>query len=79
MSGGHFNGGEWFMENIADELHTLHSKNEYMFSPAVIEEMKKVESALRRLHLAVHHLDKLISSDYSEESYFKAIGRDFHE
>ena len=88
MSGGHWDGRQFCMNMIADDLEDLVEKNDddtlddwgnrkgKGYSPKTLERIKKTALALRALERAVHHIDYLLSGDHGEDTFDKAWRRD---
>jgi hypothetical protein len=88
MSGGHWDGREFSMTMIADDLaHVIENNDDKTpndwgnpkgkgFSEKTLARIKKVEASLRVLERAVHHIDYLLSGDHGEGSFNKAWDKD---
>lgn len=88
MSGGHWDGREFSMTMIADDLaHVIENNDDKTlnewgnpigrgYSEETLARIKQVEATLRVLKRAVHHIDYLLSGDHGEESFNKAWARD---
>jgi hypothetical protein len=70
MSGGAFNYREYVLGDIAEELdRQIHSETR-TYSEQFIQLMRKKKRILEDLEDDLKKIDKVISGDLSEESYF---------
>ena len=79
MSGGHFDGQQYRLDEIADSIEQLIKdndvKNEYgesnNYSIRTINKLKKTIKNLRKTAKQVQRVDWLVGGDDSEESFHK--------
>jgi len=71
MSGGHFNGSQWSMINIAEDIEHL-IENEHNIPCDIVATFKQVASELKTLKEKVRAIDYYISGDYGEDSFREA-------
>jgi hypothetical protein len=83
MSGGHFDYDQFRISNIADSIQVEIDKNNIEengykreYSPEVIEEFKKAIKILKLASTYAHKIDYLISGDYGNESFLKALKKE---
>jgi hypothetical protein len=88
MSGGHWDGRQFAMTMIADDLDHVVETNDNDtldewgnrqgkgYSKRTLDRIKKTALALRALERAVHHIDYLLSGDHGEDTFDKAWRRD---
>jgi len=85
MSGGHFNYGQYTIQQIADEVEQIildNNKTEknqygdtigYNFSPETIEEFKRGLLILRQAYVYAQRIDWLVSCDDGEDSFHRRL------
>jgi hypothetical protein len=69
MSGGYFYKYFASLENIAEEIEEIRSKNENNFSLKTLSKMRKTVTLLRKSSEMVKRVDYLLSGDEGEESF----------
>lgn len=88
MSGGHWDGRQFVMTEVADDLdHVVETNDDETlngwgdrkgkgYSKETLDRIKKTALALRTLERAVHHIDYLLSGDHGEDTFDAAWRRD---
>lgn len=78
MSGGHFNGSQYHIERIAEELERVIELNseEPNYSSETIEEFRKGLDFLRKAHIYAQRIDWLLSGDDGEDSFHRRLAED---
>ena len=87
MSGGFFNGDDYTLESIADQIERAIERNktpdEYGYSTAynndTISLFKQTSNLLRLAGLFVHRIDWLLEGDDGEDSFFTRLQEDLAE
>lgn len=85
MSGGHFNYGQYTIQQIADDVDQIIHDNDnkeknqygdtigYNFSPETIEEFKRGLLILRQAYIYAQRIDWLVSCDDGEDSFHRRL------
>lgn len=78
MSGGHFNGAQYFLRDIADSIDTViyqweTSGSPEGFSEPTIAEFREAVRLLRRAEVYAQRIDYLMSGDDSEDTFQKRL------
>jgi len=91
MSGGHFNGSEFSIMNISDEIQNLIRSNGNKeldgwgyplysdFSPEVIEKFKEAVVALDKAYVYARRVDYLVSGDDGPETFLERLSEELKE
>lgn len=74
MSGGHFDGKEYILKHLAEELEELVTKREeYNLSANCVRLIKRQIHLLECVYITIHRIDYLVSGDDSEETFHKRL------
>ena len=78
MSGGHFNGSQSPIEQIAEERERVIQLNaeEPNYSSETVAEFRKGLDFLRKAHIYAQRIDWLLSGDDGEDSFHRRLGED---
>jgi hypothetical protein len=87
MSGGHFDHSEFHLQQIAEELERLIETNGstekddqgnfvyHSYPPEIIAHFRCAAALMRIAYDYAHCIDYLLSGDYGEESFLRAINK----
>ena len=81
MSGGHFNGSQFYLRDIADSIDTVIYQWETSGSPegfaeTTIAEFRAAVELLRRAEVYAQRIDYLISGDDSEATFHTRLRKE---
>jgi hypothetical protein len=77
MSGGHFDGREFNIALVADEIEKLINDGEY--NETVLNHFESAANALRIAYIMVHRIDWFVSGDDGEETFLNEWNSDLSE
>lgn len=89
MSGGHFNYDDRRIADIIEKIDSLIESNKdetldrwnepkgRFYADDIIEKFKTTRDTLEKAMKMAHHVDYLVCSDYSDDSFNKAWNNDF--
>lgn len=88
MSGGYFNGSNWYIEDVASQIEELIRDNSDQrlnswgdtigrhYTPETIRRFKAAVTALRMASKMAHRIDYLVSGDDGEETFLQRWDED---
>lgn len=84
MSGGHFNGAQFYLRDIADSIDTVIFEWEKSgilegFSEPTIAEFRAAVELLRRAEVYAQRIDYLISGDDSEATFHTRLRKELED
>ena len=71
MSGGNFDGREFAMINIAEELDNIIAEHSKGYSEEIYRRMQDTSMALKKAYRMTHLVDYLMGGDHSEETFLE--------
>jgi len=91
MSGGHFQGNQYRIQSIIDEIEDIILKNDapkldgsgywigYGYPPEIIEKFREGLEYLTKAQIYAQRIDWLVSGDDGEETFLKRLKHDLKE